>query len=299
MVKMGITITIFTPTYNRLSRLKRLKESLDKQTDLDFVWFIVDDGSTDGTEKMIHKFMSDSQFPIIYYFQENQGKHVAHNYAVSHCKTDLFYCVDSDDKLPIDAIEKIKSIWQNVIDKEEVSGIIGLKAYFNFELIGNKYPDDIKRAALSELYSVYGKQGDTALIWQTDVIKKFPFRVFQGEKFLRENTAYDLIDKKYKLVVTNDILYYVEYCDDGLSRNATQIELKNPLGAAYYRYGEAMKAKNVYKKIAYLSAFVFYCEIGKKGKQAKKQLGYMKYFFLKMLSNLMRIRYEMRGIKVD
>ena len=296
---MSVDITIFTPTYNRKNRLKRLKESLDRQSDFNFTWFIVDDGSTDGTKEMVSEFLEDSMYPIQYHYQLNQGKHVAHNYAVSHCKTELFYCVDSDDKVPIDVVEKIKLIWQNVRDKEKVSGIIGLKAYFDSQIIGNKYPDDIKRASLTELYSVYGKQGDTALIWRTEVIKNYPFRIFQGEKFLRENTAYDLIDKKYKLVITNEILYYVEYCDDGLSRNATQNELKNPLGAAFYRYGEAMKAKSVYKKIAYLSAFVFYCKIGNKQKEAKKQLGSVRYLICKILSGVMFIRYRRRGIKVD
>ena len=296
---MSVDITIFTPSYNRKDRLRRLKESLDRQSDVDFTWFIVDDGSTDGTKEMVYGFLKDSMYPILYHYQQNQGKHVAHNYAVTHCQTELFYCVDSDDKLPIDAVEKIKHIWQNVTDKEKVSGIIGLKADFNSVIIGNKYPDDIKRASLSELYSVYEKQGDTALIWRKEVIKNYPFRVFQGEKFLRENTAYDLIDREYKLVVTNEILYCVEYCDDGLSRNATQIELKNPLGAAFYRYGEAMKAKSVYKKIAYLSAFVFYCKLGDKQEEAKKQLGSVRYFICEMLSGFMFIRYRRRGIKVD
>lgn len=296
---MSCTITIFTPTYNRIDRLIRLKESLDKQTDLDFLWFLVDDGSKDGTEKAIHQFMNDSKFPMIYSYQENQGKHVAHNYAVSHCETELFYCVDSDDKLPENAVENIKRIWENVENKKDVSGIVGLKAYFDYKIIGGRYPENVEQCQLGKLYSDYGKQGDTALIWRTEVIREYPFKVFHKEKFLRENTAYDLIDEKYDLVVSNEILYLVEYCEDGLSRNATQIELKNPLGAAYYRYGKALKAKNLYQKIGYLSGFVFYCRLGKKEKEARKQLGIIKYFIFFILSKMMRVRYRLRGIQID
>lgn len=296
---MSVTITIFTPTYNRKNRLKRLKESLDRQSDLDFTWFVVDDGSEDGTEELVHEFARNSKYSIIYHFQENQGKHVAHNYAAAHCATELFYCVDSDDKLPKNTVETIKKTWEKAEDKEEISGIVGLKAYFDFEIIGGKYPENVTRSPLGKLYSVYGKQGDTALIWRTDVIQNYPFRVFEGENFLRENTAYDLIDEKYDLMVSNEILYLVEYCEDGLSRNATQIELKNPLGAAYYRYKEAMKAKKWYQRIGYLSGFVFYCGLANKEKEAQKQLGTMKYFVFKVLSGLIRIRYEMRGIKID
>lgn len=292
------SITVFTPTFNRKERLKRLKKSLDQQTDLNFVWFIVDDGSCDGTEETVHNFMIGSAYPIHYHYQENQGKHVAHNYAVRKCRTELFYCVDSDDKLPPNSIKDIKQIWKSIDNKEGVSGIIGLKAYFDNTIVGNQYPENVFRASLSELYSVYGKEGDTALIWRTEVVSKYPFKVFKNENFLRENTMYDLIDMKYKLIVSNKVLYLVEYCDDGLSRNATTIELKNPLGAAYYRLGEARKAKSIYKKIGYYSGYIFYSELGNNSLEAKKNVG-KKYFLLKILSKLMIIRYRMRGIQVD
>lgn len=293
-------VTVFTPTYNRRNRLIRLKNSLDRQTDFDFIWLIVDDGSTDDTRQIVDGFLSSKkQYEIKYVYQKNQGKHVAHNYAASVCNTELFYCVDSDDILPSNAIHAIKEIWNGVLDKNAVSGIIGLKAYFDYNIIGNKYPNSIKRATLGELYSKYEKKGDTALIWRTDIIKQYPFKVFEGENFLRENTAYDEIDKKYKLVVVNQILYLVEYCYDGLSRNATQIELKNPKGAAFYRYNEAKKAKTWYKKLGYYAGAVFYCELAGEGIKAKKSIGTFKYFLFKMLSKIMILRYKMRGIKID
>ena len=291
-------ITVFTPTFNRKDRLMRLKKSLDEQTDLNFIWLIVDDGSYDGTKEMVCNFSDEVEYPIYYYYQENKGKHVAHNYAVQLCQTELFYCVDSDDKLPPNAIKDIKKIWNSVKEKKGISGIIGLKAYFDYTIIGNRYPNNVFSASLGELYSVYKKTGDTALIWRTDVIAKYPFKVFKGENFLRENTAYDLIDKKYKLVVSNKILYLAEYCDDGLSRNATAIELRNPLGAAYYRLGEARKTKNIYKKIGYYSGYVFYSELANNSQEVKRLLG-KKFFLFKLLSNLMIIRYRMRGIRVD
>ena len=42
-------LTVFTPAYNREKLLKRLYDSLVNQTCKDFVWLIVDDGSTDNT----------------------------------------------------------------------------------------------------------------------------------------------------------------------------------------------------------------------------------------------------------
>ena len=46
-----IIVTVFTPTYNRAYILEKLYESLINQTSFAFEWMIVDDGSTDNTEK--------------------------------------------------------------------------------------------------------------------------------------------------------------------------------------------------------------------------------------------------------
>ena len=48
-----MTLTIFTPTYNRAATLPRLYESLLSQTATDFEWLLVDDGSTDETAQLV------------------------------------------------------------------------------------------------------------------------------------------------------------------------------------------------------------------------------------------------------
>ena len=293
--KMKKTLTIFTPTFNRQEKLIDLKESLENQTDKNFIWMIVNDGSTDNTEDIVRKFQEDSCLNIEYYYQDNHGKHVAHNFGVKMCKTELFFCVDSDDLLPPDAVEKIKLLWNKRDETNDISGIVGIKAYYDNSIVGNYFPDNIMYSKLNELYEIYGKQGDTALIWRTEVIKKYPFKVFENENFLRENTAYDLIDMGYCLLVTNEILYLCEYFPDGLSFNATKLEMKNPKGASYYRLLEARKAKKIYKKIGYYSAYMFYCKLSNDLDDAKKELGFFKYYIFLMLSFLTVIRYKMRG----
>ena len=42
-------LTVFTPTYNRAYCLHQCYESLKRQTNKDFIWLIIDDGSTDNT----------------------------------------------------------------------------------------------------------------------------------------------------------------------------------------------------------------------------------------------------------
>ena len=58
-------ITIFTPTYNRSDLLNIAYDSLVRQKNKDFLWLIVDDGSTDNTEEIVSKWISD-KLPLFF-----------------------------------------------------------------------------------------------------------------------------------------------------------------------------------------------------------------------------------------
>ncbi|MDU5748274.1 MAG: glycosyltransferase family A protein, partial [Haemophilus parainfluenzae] len=64
-------VTIFTPTYNRGYLLTRLYNSLLEQTDINFEWIIVDDGSTDSTKEIVSSFIEDKRIKVIYEYQNN------------------------------------------------------------------------------------------------------------------------------------------------------------------------------------------------------------------------------------
>ena len=66
--------TVFTPTYNRKETLTRLYNSLICQNDSELVWLVIDDGSSDDTEKLINKFKKEKKIIIEYIFKENGGK---------------------------------------------------------------------------------------------------------------------------------------------------------------------------------------------------------------------------------
>ncbi len=102
-----ILLTVFTPTYNRCVELTRLYATLCEQTNMQFEWLIVDDGSTDSTKDMVSQWLESSPFPIRYFRQANAGKHVAHNRGAQEARGGLFMCVDSDDWLEPDAVETI------------------------------------------------------------------------------------------------------------------------------------------------------------------------------------------------
>ena len=66
-------LTVFTPTYNRKHLLPRLYESLKNQTDQNFIWLVIDDGSTDGTEELIKQWQKDRIIEILYFYKKNEG----------------------------------------------------------------------------------------------------------------------------------------------------------------------------------------------------------------------------------
>lgn len=54
-------VAILTPAYNRAYVLPNLYASLVAQTDSDFEWVVVDDGSQDDTEDLIKGYIADEK----------------------------------------------------------------------------------------------------------------------------------------------------------------------------------------------------------------------------------------------
>lgn len=254
------TLTIFTPAYNRAHTLHRCYESLRKQSCKDFVWLIIDDGSTDNTADLVKKWQNETNdFEIKYIYKSNGGMHTAHNTAYENIDTELNVCIDSDDCMADDAVKKIIDFWkENGSDK--YAGIVGLDADFNNGIIGEKFDDSLKSTTLSGYYRNGGK-GDKKLVYRTDVINKYPpYPVFEGEKYVSLGYKYLLCDQDYDLLVLNEILCNVEYQEDGSSMNMYKQYLRNPKGFAFMRkvdmlYNKTFK-ENVKTCIHYVSSSI-------------------------------------------
>lgn len=233
---MDKLITIFTPTYNRAYTIHKCYESLKRQTCKEFEWLIIDDGSTDNTRELIEVWINETtEFKISYIYQENQGMHGAHNTAYENITTELNVCIDSDDYMPHDAIEKIKNAWEKVRNDKNISGIAGLDAYENGDIIGMKFPDDLKRSTLFDFFYNKGIKGDKKLVYRTELTKKYPYPVYKEEKYVGLAYKYYKLDEEYELALINDVLCIVEYMEDGSSLNMFKQYRKNQIGWCFYR----------------------------------------------------------------
>lgn len=228
-------LTVFTPAYNRAHTLPRTYESLCAQDCKDFIWLIVDDGSTDKTADMVKSWQkAENGFEIQYIYKENGGMHTAHNIAYNNIHTELNVCIDSDDRMAPGAVRKIKQVWENVRTKG-YAGLIALDADFSGKLIGKGFLDGMRDTTLGGYYAT-GGSGDKKLIYRTDVINSVPpYPVFLGEKYVGLVYKYTLIDQKYKLFILNDIVCEVEYQVDGSSNTMWKQYLQNPCGFAFLR----------------------------------------------------------------
>ncbi len=226
---------MFTPTYNRRHTLMRTYESLCRQDCKEFIWLIIDDGSTDQTEELVHGWQGrDCGFEIQYIYKDNGGMHTAHNTAYEHIQTELNICIDSDDMMAEGAVRMILDKWQQVRDKE-YAGIIGLDADFSGNTIGRGFPENLEETTVIGYYAA-GGSGDKKLVYRTDVINQYPpYPVFEGEKYVSLAYKYRLIDQDYKMAVLNEVLCNVEYQETGSSKSMFRQYLTNPKGFSFWR----------------------------------------------------------------
>lgn len=227
------TITIFTPAYNRAHLLPRLYNSLTAQTCQDFVWLVVDDGSTDNTREVVDGFIKENLLDILYIYQNNQGMHGAHNTAYHHITTELNTCIDSDDFMPCNAVELILNKWKSVNNKEQYSGLVGLDEDMQHKLIGTAFT--MPETTLEDFY-LRGGKGDKKLVYRTKVMQQYPdYPLFEGEKYVGLAYKYLLADQDYRLITLNEVLVTVDYQDGGSSNNMLRQYYKNPKGFAFLR----------------------------------------------------------------
>lgn len=268
------TLTVFTPAYNRASTIGRTYESLLRQTCKDFEWLVVDDGSKDNTRELVEAWASEGKIPIRYVYQENQGMHGAHNTAYENITTELNVCIDSDDYMPDDAVEKIVGFWKDNYrdeDKGRIAGIIALDADLSGNVLGKEFPEGLKETTLRDYYETLGGLGDKKLIYRTEVVKKYPpYPLFEGERYVGLALLYNMIDEDYKLLVCNQIVCNVDYQPDGSSFSMWKQYWNNPKGFAHFRKFDMQHTKSFKRRLQLNVHYVSHSIRSRNGKFLKE-----------------------------
>lgn len=224
-------LTVFTPAYNRGGYLKRLYESLLCQSNQDFEWLIVDDGSTDDTASVVAALAAEGKLNIRYHKKENGGKHTAYNQALELAAGDWFVCVDSDDMLAPDAVQALAAATATLPGN---TGVAAYKTDMAGKRLSDAFPPEVATCKISELSLKRGCKGEFTFVFPTKIAKKYPFPVFSGEKFVLESVIYDRIEQECVFHLLPQVITVCEYLEDGYSQNYSNLLKKNPSGVCVY-----------------------------------------------------------------
>lgn len=288
------TLTVFTPTYNRKHTLLRTYESLCRQTCHDFDWLVIDDGSSDGTSEWIeslgpksistsqkfdwmgrilddenenHFFIQAPNVRIDYIFKPNGGLYTGYNVAYQTIQTELCVCIDSDDYMPDDAVDRIVRMWQGLseVERKKYCGIVGL----DFNVVDKRPIGGMFLEGLSAgFFMDYQHGGDTKQVMRTSLMKKVAPQVgFKGERDF--NPFYMLVQvlDQYPILFVNENLCWVEYQTggDSMSAGIWKQYRRSPRSYAKYRINE-MKLRHglsTMGKLKSCSHYVSSCIIAK------------------------------------
>ncbi|MCI7289261.1 MAG: glycosyltransferase family 2 protein [Blautia sp.] len=290
---MDKLITVFTPTYNRKQCIYKCYQSLCNQSSFNFEWLVIDDGSNDDTESLIKQWQREQKnFVIRYFWKNNGGLHSAYNKGIKLAQTELFVCIDSDDWMPEDAIEKIETIWKKINNKK-YAGIMGIDCYQNGICVGDKFPEDIQEMYLYEKMTKYHLNGDKKMIHRTAWLKEVaPMPSFQDEKYFNPSYMMYQLDKFGKLYVVNECFCIVDYQPDGMSSNIYKQYRNSPNSFAetrklYLSFPNTTVRFKMRQSIHYVSS----CQLARKFFNGIKESPCLFYFIIAIVPGTLLTSY--------
>lgn len=238
-------ISVLTPTYNRGELLERLYESLEKnaQYGVEIEWLIMNDGSTDKTKEIVKKFQEKNvtNIEIKYFEQENQGKMIAINNLVEYVTGEYMIDCDSDDYFADNAFKYMK---QKIEESKQEKNIYGL-CFLKFDIKGNNLGKVFtkNRSTLFDLHFKENDQGERAILFISNIRKKYKHKLENGEKFVTEARMYYEMDRENELLCFNLPIMICEYQEKGYTKNIVKQFQKYPYG--YYKYFAEILEKNM------------------------------------------------------
>lgn len=258
-------ISVITTTYNRDKLLLRLFNALQKQTNYNFEWILIDDGSEEKYQAAISKIMeSITIFKKYIFHQKNQGKHAALNLAFQHISGDVTVIVDSDDKPLPNMISEIISKWTTKrLNDPALAAIIFEKGSDERKAL-QVIKDNGVRANINNYRYFNGLSGDLAETFKSSILIKYHFPVQDNEKFLSEDYIWIDIGKKYDAIFYHQIIYLTEYLPLGLTNNIHKTMWNNPKGTLLNlekRVGIQVPIKLKFKFNIMLNVFILHNKV--------------------------------------
>ena len=214
-----------------------------------------------------HSTITGLPLRIEYIYKPNGGLYTGYNTAYANIQTDLCVCIDSDDFMPDDAVERIIRLWSEK-GNERYCGILGLDFYIQtMTPIGGFFPDYLSEGNMLEIESKNLHSGDTKQVMRTDLMKKVsPMIGFEGEKNFNPFYMLMQVCDVYPFLIINDNLCIVEYQIgfDSMSQGIYRQYINSPKSYAKYR-SKTMELTHISmkRKMVLAAHYVSSCIIAK------------------------------------
>lgn len=181
-------ISIIIPIYNTQDYIIECLESVKKQTYKNFEAIIVNDGSTDDSERLISEFISDNRLDNFHLIcKENGGLCSARNEGLKHAKGEWIVFLDSDDWIE-------STLFENLITAELKYHadyvLAGFRVYYvdtgtydtwsNYTVEYGRMPQDLKGLRSMD-YVCCGR------MYKKAIIDEYSLRFDERIKFCEDN----------------------------------------------------------------------------------------------------------------
>ncbi|ORI85243.1 glycosyltransferase family 2 protein [Leuconostoc lactis] len=208
---MGISCIV--TVFNKENYIRETLNSIQRQTYSDFEAIVINDGSTDKTEKIIKEFEDDERFIII--TKENGGVSSARNLGLKISRKSHIVFVDGDDFVDEEYLAKLN---ENLTQKNTTTVISGL------DMGHTRYVSNNQILTNQELVNNYGRLSSfintpVATLYSSEIIKNNNI-CFDEEMQYAEDLDFNLRYFEYPQVVSiiNNAYYHVVESKGGLSR---------------------------------------------------------------------------------
>lgn len=201
-------ISIIVPIYNQQDYIVDTINSIKKQTFTDFECILINDGSTDESQKIIeHEIINDQRFNLIN--RKNEGVSAARNYGIEHSKGEYVYFIDGDDTIPEDAL---KILYTTAIEKDAdivigkmVHKVNSINREISTYVLDGVYKSGYK--SLEKNPEILHSIGPTAKLMKREIISHFRFPI--NIKFAEEHEfIVNAFANSKNIYTVEDLVYY-------------------------------------------------------------------------------------------
>lgn len=214
-----ILLSIIIPIYNVEKYLSRCLESIISQYNNDVELILIDDGSTDNSEKIYMKYVKKYKF-IKFIKQKNAGLSEARNIGMKNSKAEYILFLDSDDYLETNSLSKVyKYLLLRKYDIVLCNGYRIVSGKKN--LIRINKDDDKIYSGINYLINSIESNSYYPAVWLNIYSRKY---VMENNLFFKKGRLHEDVEwfpraLKYanKVIITNIILYNYEIRENSIT----------------------------------------------------------------------------------